>query len=87
MDEKLLAEVVQRLTRIEVKLEEIINVKKDVEDLKGEVIELKAKDTAQQKEIEELKDNNKWLTRLTIGAIFTVITGIIVACMKGLLGF
>jgi len=87
MDEKLLAEVVQRLTRIEVKLEEIVNVKKDVEDLKGEVIELKAKDTAQQKEIEELKDNNKWLTRLTIGAIFTVVTGIIVAIAKGLLGF
>lgn len=87
MDEKLLSEVVQRLTRIEVKLEEIITIKKDVEDLKCEVVELRAKDTAQEKEIMELKDSNKWLTRLTIGAIFTVITGIIVALAKGLMGF
>ena len=87
MDEKLLSEVVQRLTRIEVKLEEIVTVKKDVEALKCEVVELKAKDDAQQKEIAELKESNKWLTRTVIAGIFTVITGIVVTLLKGALGF
>jgi len=86
LDENLLSEVVQRLTRIEVKLEEIINIKEDVDMLKGQVIELTQKDIAQEKEIIELKDSNKWLTRVVIGAIFTVITGIIVAIVKVKLG-
>lgn len=86
MDEKLLAEVVQRLTRIEVKLEEIVDVKRDVERLKEEVIELKAKDIAQEKEITELKDNNKWITRAVIGAIITAAFGLIFALVKTYLG-
>ena len=86
MDEKLLSEVVQRLTRIEVKLEEIVTVKKDVEDLKCEVVELKAKDESQQKEIIELKECNKWLTRTVIAGICTIVTGIIAAIIKSALG-
>lgn len=86
LDEKLLAEVVQRLTRIEVKLEEIIDVKKDVENLKGEVIELRAKDMAQEKEIIELKDSNKWITRAVIGAVITAAFGLVFALVKTYLG-
>lgn len=86
MDEKLLAEVVQRLTRIEVKLEEIIDVKKDVERLKEEVIELRAKDIAQEKEITEIKDSNKWITRAVIGAFITAAFGLIFALVKAYLG-
>ena len=86
LDEKLLAEVVQRLTRIEVKLEEIIDVKKDVENLKGEVIELRAKDMAQEKEIIELKDSNKWITRAVIGAVITAAVGLLFAVAKAFLG-
>lgn len=86
LDEKLLAEVVQRLTRIEVKLEEIIDVKKDVETLKGEVIELRAKDMAQEKEIIELKDSNKWITRAVIGAVITASVGLLFAIVKVFLG-
>ena len=86
LDEQLLAEVVQRLTRIEVKLEEIIDVKKDVENLKGEVIELRAKDMAQEKEIIELKDSNKWITRAVIGAVITAAVGLLFAVAKAFLG-
>ena len=86
MDEKLLSEVVQRLTRIEVKLEEIIDVKKDVERLKGEVIKLEEKDISQEKEIAELKDSNKWLTRAVVGGIIAGVIALGFAIVKGQFG-
>lgn len=89
MDERLLSEVVQRLTRIEVKLEEIVAVKKDIKDLtdttdelKKDIIELKAKDEQQRKELDEIRDNSKWISRAVIGAVITSSVAIIFALIK-----
>lgn len=81
-DEKLLSEIVQRLVAIEVKLEEIIKVKEDVEDLKKEFVRLDEKDKNQQKEINELRDTNRWLARAVAGGILTGIITIIFIFIK-----
>ncbi len=82
MDEKLLNEIVQRLVAIETKLESIIKVKDDVDELKKEVVQLQENNKQQQKEIDSLADNNKWLSRAVIGAIITASVGIVVTVVK-----
>lgn len=76
LDEKLLSEIIQRLTRIEVRLEEIVAVKKDIKDLKDvtdelkkDIIELRTKDEQQRKELDQIADNSKWISRAVIGAV------------------
>ena len=76
LDEKLLSEIVQRLTRIEVRLEEIVDVKKEVKDLKDitddikkTIVELQTKDEQQRKELDAIQDNSKWISRAVIGAV------------------
>lgn len=89
MDERLLSEIVQRLTRIEVKIEEIVAVKKDIKDLtdttddmKKDIIELKTKDEQQRKELDEIRDNSKWISRAVIGAIITSAVAVIFTLIK-----
>ncbi len=82
MDEKLLNEIVQRLVAIETKLESIIKVKDDVEDLKKDVVRLQEQTAQQQKEIDAITDTNKWLSRAVIGAVITATIGIIVTVVK-----
>lgn len=89
LDERLLSEIVQRLTRIEVRLEEIVAVKKDIKDLtditddmKKDIIELKTKDEQQRKELDEIRDNSKWISRAVIGAIITSSVAIIFTLIK-----
>lgn len=82
MDERLLNEVVQRLTRIEVKLEEIVTVKADVEELKKEIIELKTKDEQQRKELDNIAENNKWISRAVIGAIISSLVALLFTLVK-----
>lgn len=82
MDERLLNEIVQRLVAIETKLESIIKVKDDVEDLKKDVVRLQEQTAQQQKEIDAITDTNKWLSRAVIGAVITATIGIIVTVVK-----
>ena len=89
LDEKLLSEVVQRLTRIEVKLEEIVTLKRDVQDNRREleairqrIVELETKDDQQRKELDQIYDNNKWISRAVIGALITSTVAIIFTILK-----
>lgn len=82
MDDKILNEIVQRLVAIEVKLEEICKVKDDVEDLKKDVVRLQEQTTQQQKDIDVINDNNKWLSRAVVGAVITSIIGIAFVLIK-----
>lgn len=89
MDERLLSEIVQRLTRIEVRLEEVVNIKKEVKDLKDtadelkkNVVELQTKDEQQRKELDEIRDNSKWISRAVIGAVITSSVAIIFTLIK-----
>lgn len=78
LDEKLLSEIIQRLARIEVRLEEIVDVKKEVkelkdvtDDIKKTIIELQTKDEQQRKELDAIQDNSKWISRAVIGAVIS----------------
>lgn len=86
MDEKLLNEIVQRLVAIETKLESIIKVKDDVEDLKKDVVRLQEQTAQQQKEIDGIVESNKWLSRAVIGAVVTAAVGLIFVLIKMGLG-
>lgn len=82
MEDKMLNEIIQRLVAIETKLESIIKVKDDVEDLKKDVVRLQEQTAQQQKEIDGITDTNKWLSRAVIGAIITASIGVVVTVVK-----
>ena len=82
MEDKMLNEIIQRLVAIETKLESIIKVKDDVEDLKKDVVRLQEQTAQQQKEIDGITDTNKWLSRAVIGAVITASIGIVVTVVK-----
>lgn len=86
MDDKILNEIVQRLVAIETKLESIIKVKDDVEDLKKDVVRLQEQTAQQQKEIDAIVESNKWLSRAVIGAVVTAAVGLIFVLIKMGLG-
>ena len=64
-------EIIQRLTKIEVKLDNLEGIKKDVDQTKLDINSLKIKDEEQQNMIEELKDKNQWMTRTIIAGLIT----------------
>ncbi len=86
MDEKLLNEIVQRLVAIETKLESIIKVKDDVEELKKDVVRLQEQTSQQQKEIDAIVESNKWLSRAVVGAVVTAAVGLVFVLIKMGLG-
>lgn len=82
MEDKLLNEIVQRLVAIETKLESLINLKSDVDDIKKEIIILEEKDKQQERDIQELKETNKWLSRAIAGACITAAVGLVFILIK-----
>lgn len=82
MDENIYNEILQRLVKIEVKIDNIEKVKEDVDALKSKIITLQAKDESQAKEIAELQDTNKWLSRTIIAEIIGIVIAVIVGCIK-----
>ena len=75
-------EIIQRLTIIETKLDGFTETKNDVDVLKQKVIELQARDDAQQKELFEIKEESKWLKRAVVGAIITAVLTLMVYLLK-----
>ena len=69
-------EFIERLARIEVKIDNIEKVKDDVEFLKRENVAVKSAVETQDKEIKSLKDTNKWLVRLLITELVGIATTI-----------
>lgn len=68
-------EVLDRLTKIETKLDDYNGIKSKAED--GYVL---AKEN--EKDIEELKDKLKWITRTLVGAIISGIITLLIAYLK-----
>ena len=64
MDKGFETEVIERLTRIETKLDDYDSIRDKAEDAY-------ARSKNNEKTIEEIKDNNKWLRRAVIGAFIT----------------
>lgn len=68
-------EVLERLTKIETKLDDYNGIKSKAED--GYTL---AKEN--EKDIEELKDKLKWITRTLVGAIISGIITLLIAYLK-----
>lgn len=69
MEKPFETEVLQRLTKIETKLDDYNGTREKAE----KAYSLSADN---KEEIKAIKDNNKWLFRITVGAIITGLVGI-----------
>ena len=72
-------EVLDRLIKIEAKLESWDNSKKQIYDNQREIIHLQEQADQQQRDIDELRDRNKWLGRTTAGAAISAVVSTIIA--------
>lgn len=68
-------EVLERLTKIETKLDDYNGIKSKAED--GYTLSKE-----NEKDIEELKDKLKWITRTLVGAIISGIVTLLIAYLK-----
>lgn len=78
-------EVLDRLIKIETKIESWDNSKKQIYNNQNDIIHLQEKTEQQQRDIDELRDRNKWMGRTTVGAaISAVISTVIAAALAAL---
>lgn len=78
-------EVLDRLIKIEAKIEGWDNSKKQVYENQREIIKLREQTEQQGKDIEGLQDKNKWLGRTTAAAaVSAVVSTVVAALMAGL---
>ncbi len=75
-------EVLDRLTKIEVKLDSYDKIKDQVYENQRTIIKLYEKSEQQQKDINDLVERNKWLARAIAGAVITAGIGIVVCFIK-----
>ena len=68
-------EVLQRLTKIETLLE-------DFRGVEAKATEAYNISVDNNKRIEKIEDNNKWLFRTSVGAVITGLIGIIISLIK-----
>lgn len=74
-------EVLERLIKIEMKLESWDSSKKQIYDNKTDIIKLKEQTVQQEKDIEDLQERNKWLSRTSAGAAIGAIVSAGIAAM------
>lgn len=72
-------EVLDRLIKIETKIESWNDSKKQIYDNQREIIHLKEQTEQQQRDIDELRDRNKWLGRTTAGAAVSAMVSTVIA--------
>lgn len=74
-------EVLDRLIKIEAKLESWDSSKKQIYDNQRDIIRLTEQVDQQKKEIDELSDRNKWIGRTTAGAAIGAVVSAIVSAV------
>lgn len=79
-------EVLDRLTKIEVKLDSFDAAKKKTYDNENDIIVLKGEVKNQENRISDLEDSNKWLFRTTVGAVIVSIVAIVFALVQSGIG-
>ena len=79
-------EVLDRLTKIETKLDSFDNAKKKTYENENEIIQLKNDVKNQGDRILELEDSNKWLHRTTAGAVIGSLVAIVFALVQAGIG-
>lgn len=75
MEKNFEKEVLERLTKIETKLDDYANIRNKTEEAYSTSKE-------NEKDIQEINDKIKWLSRTILGAIITGIIGIIFVMMQ-----
>ena len=85
-EKDVMLEILERLTKIETKIDSYSDAKKKTYDnekeiikLKGDIEALEKENVTQNAEIAELKEKNRWLFRTAAGAGITGAAGIIQA--------
>lgn len=74
-------EVLERLIKIEMKLESWDSSKKQIYDNNADIIKLKEQTVQQGKDIEDLQERNKWLSRTSAGAAIGAIVSAAIAAV------
>lgn len=81
MEDNLYTQIIERLAKIEVKIDDIKGLQKKVEEHDKTLVSLIEKDNIQQKQIDELrqkeKDNAKWLWGIAASVIGAIILGLL----------
>ena len=72
-------EVLDRLIKIETKLESWDSSKKQMYENQRNIIRLQEQAEQQEKDIKDLQDRNKWLGHTTAGAAISAIISVIIA--------
>jgi len=72
-------EVLDRLIKIEAKIESWESAKKQAYDNQREIHSLQQQVKQQQNDIDEMKEGNKWLKRTTAGAAIAAVVSTLIA--------
>jgi hypothetical protein len=75
-------EVLERLAKIESKLETYPDAKARTYENEREIIRLKEEIKSLEDDVATIKDNHKWLSRTVIAEAIGVVGGIIIAAIK-----
>lgn len=75
MDKEFEKEILERLIRIETKID-------DYDSMKSKIDDTKAKSDSNERRISELEDKFKWISRTIVGAILTGIVSIALIFLK-----
>ena len=79
-------EVLDRLTKIEAKLDSFDAAQKKTYDNENDIIRLKDEVKNQGDRIVKLEDSNKWLHRTTAGAVIASLVAIVFALVQAGIG-
>ena len=75
-------EVLDRLTKIEAKLDSFDAAKKKTYDNENEIIRLTGDIDGMKERIGQLEDSNKWLARTRAAAIITAVVGVVFVLIR-----
>ena len=76
------SEVLDRLTKIEAKLDSFDAAKKKTYDNENEIIRLTGDIDGMKERIGQLEDSNKWLARTLAAAIITAVVGVVFVLIR-----
>lgn len=75
-------EVLDRLTKIEAKLDSFDAAKKKTYDNENDIIRLNGDVDGLKDRVNQLEDSNKWLARTLAAAIITAVVGVVVVLIR-----
>lgn len=78
-------EVLDRLIKIEAKIESWDSSKKNIYENQRNIIHLQEQADQQQRDIDELMDKNKWLGRTAAGAAISAVISVLIAAALAVL--